>query len=64
MWEENIVMTLLENLPASYEYLITALETMPMKELTMEYVTARLKHEVSKHKEKELQDEGAAMVSY
>ena len=34
--DENIIMTLLESLPASYEYLITAMETMPMKELTMD----------------------------
>jgi hypothetical protein len=61
--EEDIVMTLLESLPASYEFLITALETMPMKELTMEYVTARLMHEMSKRKEKELQGEDVAMVA-
>jgi len=60
--DEDIVMTLLESLPASYEYLITALETMPMKELTMEYVTARLMHEVSKRKEKEPQGDDAAMM--
>ena len=29
--DENIIMTLLESLSALYEYLITALETMPMK---------------------------------
>ena len=29
--EEDIVMTLLKRLPASYEFVITALETMPMK---------------------------------
>ena len=61
--EEDIVMTLLESLPASYEFLITALETMPMKELTMEYVTARLMHEMSKRKEKEPQGEDVAMVA-
>ena len=31
----DIVMTLLENLSPSYEYLITALEMMLMKALTM-----------------------------
>ena len=61
--DEDVVMTLLESLPPSYEYLITALETMPMKELTMEYVTARLMHEMSKKKEKEPQGDDAAMVS-
>ena len=61
--EEDIVMTLLESLPTSYEFLITALETMPTKELTMEYVTARLMHEMSKRKEKEPQGDDAAMVA-
>lgn len=51
--DEDIVMTLLESLPASYEYLITVLEMIPMKEFTMEYVTTRLMHEVSKWKERE-----------
>lgn len=36
MWEKNIVITLFESLPTSYEYLIIALETMPMKQLMME----------------------------
>jgi hypothetical protein len=56
-------MTLLENLPPSYEYLITALETLPMQDLTMEFVTARLMHEVSKRREKEPQGDDVAMVS-
>ena len=56
-------MTLLESLLASYEYLVTALETMPMKELMMEYMTAQLMHEMSKHNEKEPQDEDVSMVS-
>ena len=61
--DKDIVMTLLGSLLALYKYLITALETMPMKELTMKYVTARLMHEMSKHKEKELQGKDVAMVS-
>jgi hypothetical protein len=61
--DEDVVMTLLESLPPSYEYLITALETLPMKDLTMEFVTARLMHEMSKRKEKEPQGDDAAMVS-
>ena len=47
--EEDIIMTLLESLPTWYEYLITTLETMPIRELTMEY---RLMHEMSKRKKK------------
>jgi hypothetical protein len=51
---------LLESLPPSYEYLITALETKAREELTMDYVTARLMHEVSKRKEKDPRNEVAA----
>jgi hypothetical protein len=61
--DEDVVMTLLESLPPSYEYLITALETLPMKDLTMEFVTARLMHEVSKRREKDPQGDDAALVS-
>lgn len=39
-------MTMLKSVSAPYEYLITVLETMPMKELTMEFVTTRLIHEI------------------
>ena len=61
--EGDVVMTLLESLPPSYEFLITALETRATKELTMEFVTARLMHEVTKRKESESQEEGSAFVS-
>ena len=39
---EDIVMTLLKSLLTSYEYLITTLEMMSMKELMMDYVMAHL----------------------
>lgn len=61
--DEDVVMTLLESLPPSFESLITALETMHMKDLTMEFVTARLMHEVSKRKEKEPHGDDAALAS-
>ena len=61
--DEAVVMTLLESLPPSFEHLITALETLHMKDLTMEFVTARLMHEVSKRKEKEPHGDDAALVS-
>jgi hypothetical protein len=61
--DEDVVMTSLESLPPSYEYLITALETLPMQDLTMEFVIARLTHEVSKRKEKDPQGDDAAIVS-
>jgi hypothetical protein len=38
--DEDTVITLLESLPPSYEYLITALETKAREELTMDYVQA------------------------
>ena len=63
MRDEDVVMTLLDSLPPSYEYLITALETLAMKDLTIEYVTAGLMHEVSKRKEKEPQGDDAALMS-
>ena len=60
--DEEIVMTLFESTLTSFEYLITAMETMPMKELMMDYVTARLMHKISKGKEEEPQGEDAAMM--
>lgn len=62
MKNEDIVMTLLISLSASYKYLITTLETMLIKELTMDYVTTRLIHEVLKSKKIEIQGEDATMM--
>ena len=39
--EGDIVMTLLESLPSSFENLIVAMETKDIKELTLTYVTSR-----------------------
>ena len=52
MRDKDIVTIFLENLKSLYEYLITAMEIMPMKELTMDYVTTCLMHEMSKRKKK------------
>lgn len=52
MISEDIEMTLLERLPPLYEYLITVLEMITIKELTIEYITSRSMHEMSKRKEK------------
>ena len=41
MRNEDILMTFLEWLSPSYEQFITALEIVPAKELTMEYVMTR-----------------------
>lgn len=54
MKNEDVVMTLFKKLPPSYKYMITTLETMPMKELTMECMTVHLMHVISKRKEKKL----------
>src|SRR5450631_1333284 len=63
MKEEDVVMTLLDSLPPSFDHLITALETRPFSELTLDFITTRLMHEVSKRKEKEPQGDDAAMLS-
>ena len=52
MREENIIMTLLKSLSASYEYLIIVFKLILMKQLTMEYVTTHLILGMSKCKEK------------
>ena len=62
MRDEDIVMILVESLLILYEYLITTKETIPMKKLTMDYMTVRLMHKMSKRKEKEPQGHNAAMV--
>lgn len=60
--EEDVVMTLLESIPPSFENLITALETLHMKDLTVEFVVARMMHEITKRKEKEPYGDDAALV--
>lgn len=62
MKNEDILLTLLESLPILFEYLITALETMLIKKLTIIYVTTRLMHEMWKCKEKKPQHEDVAIV--
>jgi hypothetical protein len=47
---ENIAMTLYDSLPPLYEYLITALNMLPMKDLMMENITTHL---MPNRKEKE-----------
>ena len=60
--DEDVVMTLLDSLPISYERLITILQTRSMKELTLEFITTRLMHEVTK-KNEESQGDEVAMVT-
>ena len=62
--KEDIFIIFFESLPSLYEYLIIALEMMPMKDLTKEYVMAQLIHEMSKCKKKEPQGKDVAMMSH
>ena len=50
MRDENIIMTLFENLLTSYEYLIRYLEIMPIEKLAMEFMMVRLMREMLKRK--------------
>lgn len=56
------VMILLEGLQTLYENLITALEMMPMKELTIKYIIARLMHEMLKRTKKKTEGEDVIIV--
>jgi hypothetical protein len=58
-----IVMTLLESLSPSYEYLIVAMESRPISELTLDYVTSRLLHELSRRKENESRGDSTALMA-
>lgn len=58
---KDVVMTLLESLLPSYEHSITALETMPIKEL-ITYVTTSLMHKMSKRKQSESSCDYVAIV--
>lgn len=51
--KDEVVTILFTSLPSSFDNLITILEVMHVKELTMEFVTMRLMHEMTKRKEKE-----------
>ena len=63
MKNKDVVMTLLDSLLPSFDHLITALEMRSFLELTLDFITACLMHEVSKKKEKEPQEHDAAMLS-
>lgn len=54
---KNTVMTLLEILLPSYRHMITGLEMMSIKELTVEYMMACFIHEMLTRKDKESQDD-------
>ena len=57
-------MTLLESMSSWYKHMITFLETMSMKELTMKYVMRHLMYKMSKKKEKESQGDDLVIMLY
>jgi hypothetical protein len=51
--DENVYMILLMSLPPSFDNLVTSLESMSTKDVDLQFIVARLLHEVSKRKERE-----------
>jgi hypothetical protein len=60
--DEDIYMVLLMNLPPSFDNLVTSLESMSTKDVDLQFIVARLLHEVSKRKECE-SSETTALVN-
>jgi hypothetical protein len=48
---EDVYMVLLMSLPPSFDNLVTTLESMCTKDVDLQFIVARLLHEVSKRKE-------------
>jgi hypothetical protein len=51
--DEDVYMVLLMSLPPSFDNLVTSLESMSTKDVDLQFIIARLLHEVSKRKESE-----------
>ncbi len=49
--DEDVYMVLLMNLPPSFDNLVTNLESMSTNDVDLQFIVARLLHEVSKRKE-------------
>ncbi len=49
--DEDVCMVLLMSLPPSFDNLVTSLESMSTKDVNLQFIVARLFHEVSKRKE-------------
>jgi hypothetical protein len=49
--DEDVYMVLLMSLPPSFDNLVTSLECMSTKDVDLQFIVARLFHEVSKRKE-------------
>ncbi len=60
--DEDVYMVLLMNLPPSFDNLVTSLESMSTKDVDLQFIIARLLHEVSKRKECE-SSETTALVN-
>jgi hypothetical protein len=59
--DENVYMVLLMSLPPSFDNLVTSLESMCTKYVNLQFIIARLFHEVSKRKKCESSDTIALM---
>ena len=64
MKEEDVIMSLLDNLSPLFDHLIIALKMCRISELTLNFITARLMHEVSTKKQKGPQGDDVFMVSH
>ncbi len=51
--DEDVYMVLFMSLPPSFDNLVTSLESMSTKDVNLQFILARLLHEVSKRKESE-----------
>jgi hypothetical protein len=60
--DEDVYMVLLMSLPPSFDNLVTSLESMSTKDVDLQFIVARLLHEVSKTKECE-SSETTALVN-
>ncbi len=49
--DEDVYMVLLMSLPSSFDNLVTSLESMCTKDVDLQFIVARLLHEVSKRRE-------------
>jgi hypothetical protein len=59
--DEDVYMVLLMSLPPSFDNLVTSLESMSTKDVDLQFIVARLLHEVSKIKECE-SSEATALI--
>ena len=59
--DEDVYMVLLMSLPPSFDNLVTSLESMSTKDVDLQFIVARLVHEVSKRKESESKENVALL---